>query len=298
MSVGCVDVDGLTVPRLVRGRGGVGCGAGANHRRTEGGATVRSPWFCSREPLEESGVRLFCLPYAGGSAAAFRGWGELAPSFVHVYPLELPGRGGRWGEPPVSRMPLLADRMADALAGHLERPFALFGHSMGGLLAFELCRILRARGLPQPVHLFVSGAAAPDLARPRRPVHAAPHSDVLEELRFLGGTPPEVLEDPAVVETFLPVLRADFSVLETYRHRALPPLSVPMTVFGGEDDPVVAGGKLHRWQRQTSAVSRVVMLPGDHFFLHSATAGLLAEIGDALAPVVPEAVPGPPRGVA
>lgn len=259
---------------------------------------MRNPWFARGEPQDQQGVRLFCLPYAGGSAAAYRAWDGLAPGFVHVYPLELPGRGGRWGEPPVSGMPLLANMVADALAGYLDRPYALFGHSLGGLLAFEVCRVLRGRGLPQPSHLFVSGAAAPELPRLRRPVHAAPHSDVLEELRFLGGTPPEVLDDPGLIEAFLPALRADFSVLETYRYRALPPLAVPMTVLGGDNDPVVASEKLHRWQRQTSAVSRRVLLPGDHFFLHSATAEVMATIAEALAPVVPEAVPDPPLGAA
>jgi surfactin synthase thioesterase subunit len=254
---------------------------------------VRNPWFAQGEPQDLPGVRLFCLPYAGGSAASYREWNERASGFGQVCPLELPGRGGRSGEPPVSRLPLLVDMVADALAEYLDRPYALFGHSMGGLLAFELCRVLNDRGLPQPAHLFVSGAAPPELPRPRLPVHAAPDTDVLEELRFIGGTPPEILDDPELVEMLLPVLRADFSVLETYQYRARPPLSVPMTVFGGDADPVVASTRMQRWQRHTRARSRLIVLSGDHFFLHSAAAEVMRAITDVLRQVVPEALPGP-----
>ncbi|MET7641797.1 alpha/beta fold hydrolase [Streptomyces sp. NPDC005438] len=253
---------------------------------------MRDPWFAQGEPRDLPGVRLFCLPYAGGSAAAYREWNDLTPPLLHVHPLELPGRGARWGDPPVNGLPRLVDMVADGLSEHLDRPYALFGHSMGGLLAFELCRTLRARGLPPPEHLFVSGAAAPELPRTRLPVHTAPHTDVLDELRFLGGTPPEILHDPELMELLLPTLRADFSVLETYRYRSLPPLDVPLTVFGGDADPVVPYDRLHRWQRHTCADARLLVLPGDHFFLHSATVEVLAAIADTLALEAPETVPG------
>ncbi|WP_371524677.1 alpha/beta fold hydrolase [Streptomyces sp. NBC_01283] len=250
---------------------------------------MRNPWFAQSEPRDEAGVRLFCLPYAGGNASAYRTWHDLTPDHVHVHALELPGRGARWSESPVSRMPLLTELLADVLAEHLDRPYALFGHSMGGLIAFELARTLRERGLPQPAHLFVSGSAAPDLPRTREPIHAAPEADVIEELRFLGGTPPELLDDAGLMELILPALRADFSVLETYRYQPQPPLTVPMTVFGGEADPLVAREKLHRWLRQTQARSELVVLPGEHFFLHSAVSDVLATVADALACTAPVA---------
>ncbi|QUI29515.1 thioesterase [Streptomyces alfalfae] len=244
---------------------------------------MRNPWFAQSEPADEPGIRLFCLPYAGGNASAYRTWRDLAPEHVRVHPLELPGRGTRWNETPVSRMPLVTGMLADVLAGHLDRPYALFGHSMGGLIAFELARTLRERGLPQPAHLFVSGSAAPDVPRTRRPIHAAPDAEVIEELRFLGGTPPELLADAALMELVLPALRADFCLLETYEYRALAPLTVPLTVFGGQADPLVASAQLHLWLRQARDHSRLVILPGEHFFLHSAVRDVLATVTDALA---------------
>ncbi|GGV19738.1 thioesterase [Streptomyces filipinensis] len=259
---------------------------------------MRNPWFAQAEPQDEAGVRLFCLPYAGGSASAYRAWRDLAPEHVRVYPLELPGRGARWGETPVARMEPITEMLADALAGYLDRPYALFGHSMGALIAFELARTLRGRGVAQPVHLFVSGSAAPDLPRTRQPIHAAPDADVLEELRFLGGTPAELLDDPGLMELVLPALRADFSLLETYRYQAQPPLGMPLTVFGGDADPLVAHGRLHRWLRQSGAAARLVVLPGEHFFVHSAVADVMATIAGALAAQAPGARPPVPRGVA
>ncbi|WP_331254396.1 thioesterase II family protein [Streptomyces halstedii] len=259
---------------------------------------VRNPWFAQGEPQDRPGVRLFCLPHAGGSAAVYREWRDLAPDPVQVHPLEIPGRGGRWGEPPVTDLVFLAGLLADALAEYLDRPYALFGHSMGGLLAFELARTLRGRGLPRPEHLFVSGAQAPELPRTRRPIHAAPEADVIDELRRLGGTPAGILDDAGLMELFLPTLRADYAMLETYHYRDRPPLAVPMTVLGGDADPVVEKERLHLWRRHTDAPSRLVVLPGDHFFLFPEVADVMAAVAAALVPAAPDPVPGPQRGVA
>ncbi|MGK5533239.1 thioesterase II family protein [Streptomyces sp. URMC 129] len=248
-----------------------------------------TPWLARQEPADRAGpagpraaVRLFCLPYAGGAAAAYRAWGALAPAPVQVCPVEIPGRGRRLGEPPFGRLRPLVGALADALTGHLDRPFALFGHSMGGLLAFELTRTLRRRGLRLPEHLFVSGAAPPDEPRTRPPLHAAPDAQVKAELRRLGGTPRHLLDDDELMELALPVLRADFSVLETYTCRAEPPLPVPMTVFGGTTDPLVPAASLHGWRRQAGAGARLVLLPGGHFFLHPAATEVVAAVSGTL----------------
>ncbi len=244
---------------------------------------MRNPWFGRGEPEQGAAVRLFCLPYAGGSAAAYRDWHALAPGGVQVCPLELPGRGGRIDEPPVIRLRSLADALAGALAPHLDRPFAVFGHSMGGLLAFELTRTLRRRELPLPAHLFVSATAAPGTPRTRPPIHRASDADVVDELRLLGGTPREMLDDEELMALMLPTLRADFSVLETYEYRPEPPLPVPLTVFGGTDDPLVPVRVLDGWRDQSAAGARLRVLPGGHFYVHPAAAELMAVIAETLA---------------
>ncbi|AUH38862.1 thioesterase II family protein [Streptomyces sp. CMB-StM0423] len=239
-----------------------------------------NPWFGRSEPAQGAAFRLFCLPYAGGSAAAYRDWHALAPHDIQICPLELPGRGSRILEPPLTRLPQLSGALAEALAPHLDRPFAVFGHSMGGLLAFELTRTLRRCRRPLPAHLFVSAVAGPDAPRTRPPVHRASDADVVDELRALGGTPRELLEDEELMRLMLPTIRADFSALETYRYRPEPPLPVPLTVLGGTDDPLVPVPGLEGWHRQTDVDAAVRLLPGGHFFLHSAAAGVMAVIAE------------------
>lgn len=259
-------------------------------------------WFAWGEPGPHAAVRLFCLPYAGGSAAVYRTLRDLAPAHVEVCPLELPGRGRRIGEAPATRAGALAARIAAGLRPYADRPFALFGHSMGGLLAFEVARALRRTGAPQPVRLFVSGAAAPDVPRARPAVHLQSDDEVVAELRWLGGTPPEMLDDAELMQFMLPTLRADFAILETYAYRDEPPLDVPITVFGGTSDPLVPATGLHHWRRHTSAGSRLQLLPGEHFFVHTAAAQVMASVGAALpqapSPAGRAAAPPPIGGAA
>ncbi|MBM9509325.1 thioesterase II family protein [Actinacidiphila acididurans] len=244
---------------------------------------MRNPWFGRGEPGPGPAIRLFCLPYAGGSAAAYRDWPALAPADIQVCPVELPGRGGRFGEPPFLRMRPLAGALAAAIAPYLDRPFAVFGHSMGGLLGFELTRTLRRRGLPLPAHLFVSATAAPGTPRARPPIHGAPDAEVVAELRRLGGTPREVLEDGELMALTLPTIRADFSALETYEYLPEPPLPVPVTVLGGTDDPLVPVRDLDGWRGQSAAGARLRVLPGGHFYVHSAAAEVMSVVAAALA---------------
>ncbi|MFE0043492.1 thioesterase II family protein [Streptomyces albireticuli] len=244
-------------------------------------------WTAGHEARPEAAYRLFCLPYAGGGAAVYHAWRDAAPGHIEVCAPELPGRGRRLGESPYSRLRPLVGALADAVADGLDRPFALFGHSMGGLLAFELTRTLRERGLPLPAHLFVSAMAAPGTSRRRPDMHNATDAEFHRELRFLNGTPRELLENDELMALMLPTLRADFSVLETYEHRPEPPLPVPVGVFAGTADPSVPLATLQGWRDQTTAGSRLTLFPGDHFFLHSAMTDVMTAIRGALGRHVP-----------
>lgn len=224
-------------------------------------------WLAAGPP-QGDGVRLFCLSYAGGSSTAYRGWAKAAPDGVVVCPVEIPGRGVRFQEPPFTRMKPLAAELARALRPALHQPFALFGHSMGGLLAFEVARALRARDWPQPEHLFVSAVAAPGTPSARPTIHTGSNDDLKQELRFLNGTPQELLEDDELMDLMLPTIRADFAVLETYEYRVGEPLTVPITVFGGTADQCVPVSALAGWHGQTRAGSQLELFAGDHFFLH------------------------------
>jgi medium-chain acyl-[acyl-carrier-protein] hydrolase len=242
------------------------------------------PWVLFPERRARAQVRLFCLPYAGSGASPFRAWAGALPSGIELCPIQLPGREERLAERPFERLAPLVEALADAVYSHLDRPFALFGHSMGALLAFELARSLRRPGAGQPLrHLFVSAYRAPHLPDPDPPLHRVHGSAFWDELRRLNGTPKEVLDNDDLKRLVEPTLRADFAVHETYVHAAGEPLTCPLSAFGGFDDLEVSRDMLEEWRRHTRGSFRLRMLPGDHFFIHPSRDGLLEAIAGDLA---------------
>ncbi|KRR11246.1 thioesterase [Bradyrhizobium jicamae] len=227
-------------------------------------------------------MRLFCLPYSGGSAMIYARWRRLLPSWIDVRPVEWPGRGARMDEPLVTDPRALASQLARELGGQLDAPYALFGHSLGAVIAFELAHNLLDRGAPAPAILFASGAEAPavrDGSRWRQPLS---DEALLRELRNLRGTPEEVLANAELMRSALPVLRADFLMCGAYVYRPRQPLPCPVHVFGGVDDET-SREALQAWGRETSASFTLHMLPGHHFFIHTQQAELIELIGTALA---------------
>ena len=227
---------------------------------------------------------LFCLPYAGGGAAIFRGWKGLAPASLQIAVVQLPGREHRLAEPAYSDIDALVPPLLDGIRSHLDRPFAIFGHSMGALIAFELTRTLRRRGMQQPVRLFLSGHRAPQLPDRRPPIHALPDPEFWPALRNLGGIPDEVLEHQELMALVEPALRADFKLCETYAWKAEPPLDIPLSIFGGSEDPNVERYELDAWAEATRGATKVEMLPGDHHYLPQAQKRLVENIVRDLRP--------------
>lgn len=231
-------------------------------------STHANPWLVRREGPART-LRLFCFPYAGGSAASYAHWQAALPERVEVCALQLPGRGSRFHEAPAASLPALVDALADVVAGQGTLPFAFFGHSLGGLLAFETARRLRTLGAPQPVHLFVSGTSAPARRGAARGLHALPDAALVEELRRYNGTPPEVLANAELMALVLPALRADFALAERYRYEPAAPLDVPLTVLAGADDRVAPPAQADGWRDETRAAFRQLRFDGDHFFIHA-----------------------------
>ena len=183
--------------------------------------------------------------------------------------MELPGRGTRIKQALFTRMEPLVEAIALALLPELDKPFAFFGHSMGALVSFELARLLRKQGERQPTHLFISGRRAPEIPD-RSPIYALPKAEFVEALcRRYKGMPSEVLKNPELMELFLPILRADFEVLETYVYKNEPAFDFPITAFGGLQDTEATRQDLEAWVKHTTADFKLQMFPGDHFFIHS-----------------------------
>lgn len=232
-------------------------------------------WFICPKPHPRAKLRLFCFHYAGGGAASFRDWSDNLPSSVEVHFVELPGRGFRLAEKAFVSLNPLIEAIANTLHHNLDKPFTFFGHSMGGLICFELARLLRKKYGLNPIHLFVSAHRAPQLPDLDPPIYNLPDPEFLEELRDLEGTPQAVLENAELMQLLLPSLRADFTIVETYNYIAEPPLDCSITAFGGLQDREVSYEELKAWQEQTKTAFSLQMLQGNHFFIHSAQSLLL-----------------------
>jgi medium-chain acyl-[acyl-carrier-protein] hydrolase len=235
-----------------------------------------TPWLTCYKPNPPARVRLFCFPYAGGSAAIFRNWHKHLPEYVEVCPVQLPGRSSHMSGPPFTNLAALIEPLARALRPYLDKPFAFFGHSMGAIISFELARYLRKRFLPRPLHLFVSGRTAPQIPEEDPGDYDLPEPEFMQRLRNLNGTPREVLDHPELMELMIPLLRADFALIQTYAYSPEPPLNIPITVFGGTEDTEVAQQHLEAWREQTNSSFALRMLSGDHFFLLNAESQLLS----------------------
>ncbi|MCA9704325.1 MAG: thioesterase [Myxococcales bacterium] len=219
-------------------------------------------------------VELICFPYAGGGASLYRAWSRSLPAWITVRPVLLPGRESRFSEPALRSIDAMVDLALREVTPSSEC-FALFGYSMGALAAFELARRLRAEGRPRPCHLLLAALEAP-LAAPVTSLARLPDAEFVQRLRELGTMPAEVLEEPELLELFLPVLRADFSAVADYEYVDQPPLRCPITVYGGHHDPLTSDAGLRAWARMTTGAFALRMLPGDHLFLTPSHLPLLA----------------------
>ncbi|BAC90791.1 thioesterase II family protein [Gloeobacter violaceus] len=228
-------------------------------------------------------LRLFCLPYAGGGTSVYSTWNRRLPPEVQVCTLPFPGREQLWQEALLDRFEALIERLVGALEGRLDQPYALFGHSLGALVAFELARRLRQLYGTNPVCLFVSGRQAPHLADRLPPLHALPAGEFVEQLRRrYNGIPQAIFENPEWLRFFLPVLRADIALLETYEYTGERPFTCPICVFGGLKDSLIGIEALEAWRVHTVGAFQLQLYPGDHFFIHDDKLPLVAVIAAQL----------------
>jgi surfactin synthase thioesterase subunit len=240
-------------------------------------------WTVVTLPRPDARVRLLCFPYAGGGASAYRLWPASLPEWVEVCAVQLPGRENRLFEPARTDVGELLPDLAEAVREMADRPLAFFGHSMGALVAYELARVLRDRGLPGPVHLLVSGHRPPQLPYETELRSHLPHDEMVQVLRELGGLSEELLDNPEFLELALPILRADLELLERYEWTEAPPLACPITAYGGEADEEVWRDALERWRELTAGAFAVRLFPGGHFFLHDERERVLAAVREDLA---------------
>jgi len=242
-------------------------------------STNSSKWFVCPQVNAKAETRLFLFPYAGAGPAVFGTWIAELPDRLEGYVAHYPGRGSRHNEPPLKRLAALVDGLAQSIQPLLDKPFALFGHSLGGLAAFELARRLRQNQLPQPTVLFISACRAPHIPDPHAPIHGLSDPEFLQSLQQLNGIPSGLLDQPDAIQLLLPILRADFEAVESHPFNAgEPPLDCPILVFGGLDDPRVSRDHLKGWSLHTNSRFESQHFPGDHFFINNVKDSIIETI--------------------
>jgi medium-chain acyl-[acyl-carrier-protein] hydrolase len=242
---------------------------------------VMNKWFSVRLARTAPALRLFCFPHVGAGTSAYNSWPpSWAQGNVELWAVRLPGREQRLSEMPFQRMGPLIDALYEAMAPHLNPPYAFYGHSLGALIGFEMARRIRLQRRAGPVRLLVSAHSAPQIEMRRRPLYDLPRKEFEDELRRFAGTPEEVLQNQDLMDIMMQMLRADFEVNETYSYQKGLALDCPISVFGGLEDHGVSQADLAAWSVQTSREFSLHMLKGDHFFVFHSSEFLARLLGD------------------
>ena len=238
-------------------------------------------WIRCFQPAPQSRARLVCLPHAGGSASYFRPFTQgFDPSSLEVLAVQYPGRQDRRRDPCVPSVEGLAEQTAEALTPWLDKPLALFGHSMGALVGFELARRLEARGAELLV-LFASGRRAPSRRRPEN-IHRRDDAGIIAEIKYLGGTNAKLLDDPEIVEMIMPAIRGDYTAVETYKCPPEVAISTSIVALTGADDPRASLPEVRAWSEHTTGEFDLRVYPGGHFYLEHQRTELINEVADRL----------------
>lgn len=223
-------------------------------------------WIKPIQTSKKALFRLYCFPYAGSGASIFKKWSGLFPKEIEVLAVQLPGREDRLLEEPYKNLSILINDLKENI--NLSKPVGFFGHSMGALIAYELTKVMSEQ-IKSPDILFLSGCPSPtkDENYKNKKIYESNEATLIEELRLLNGTPPELLETPELLKLYIPILRADFSICDTYVYQNNYSLDCPLSVFGGTNDPRVSYSDLLAWERMCSGSFNFKIFDGDHFFI-------------------------------
>ncbi len=242
-------------------------------------------WLWRPQPRPDARLLLLCFPHAGGGPTTFHRWAEVLPAEVELLAVRLPGRHTRIGERPHHDWDELLHRLSRVVCAVVDRPFALFGHSLGAMIAYELTRRLGAGAAPH--RLLLAGCRAPDVPPLLPAIHRLPDEEFTRNLCLVAGTQPEVLADRRMMRLVRPLMRADLTLAETWPPIAPTPVPVPATAFAGRDDSIAPPWSTRRWSRFVGELT-IHVLTGGHFFVHSGGTAFLALLAAELTSVLSE----------
>lgn len=244
---------------------------------------LQKKWLTNFNQSEKNKTRLFAFPYSGSGAIAYHSWAPYFSQYeIDLIGIQLPGRENRRNEKLITNLTELTDLLFEIISPMANIPFAFLGHSMGGLIAFELTQKLQNSKLPLPQHLFISGLRTPDMPNPNPELHQLSDSKLLKKIAEYGGTPSAILNNIELMALLLPIIRADFELFETYRYKASEPLRCPITLFSGSEDNIVRPAYLKNWETHTTKVLNQAIYSGNHFFIQENKHGIIDKIAKTL----------------
>lgn len=230
-------------------------------------------------------INLICLPYAGGGRSAYYHYTAISPKELNILTIELPGRGARYGEAPLCDIQMMVDDILRQVRRKLDQPYAIYGHSMGAILAYLLAGKIDSERLNPPLHLFLTGSGGPSMVQRERKLSDLGRSELTETLKEMGGIPDEILKNEHHLDIFLPILRADFKAIDNFEYVQREKLNVPLSVITGSEEDVSVE-RAEAWRKETSATVDIRRLPGNHFFIFDYGSTIIELIVNALFPRV------------
>ena len=246
-------------------------------------------WFHLNPIKDHSGeVRIFCFPFAGGSASIYSGWYKKLPDFVDVYAVQYPGRADRFLEEPYEDMAKIVSQLVTLMRNFLDKPFIFLGYSMGAKIAFEVMNRLAELGLRLPEHFIALACRAPHLPLKRKKIHNLDDDLFIKELKNFGGTPCEVLKNRELMSLVIPTLRSDFKLFENYQYKGNRKFDCLISIVGGNKDTDISIDDLKSWALHFNQAPCIEVLDGDHFFINSHRDDLLSIISGFLLGTVVE----------
>lgn len=247
--------------------------------------TKFNKWVTCPNPEPSARVRLFCLPFAGGGASIYRGWGKLLGSEIEVCPIQLPGRENRFGETAIKQAQSMAQNLANQIQLYSNKPFYIYGHSMGALLAFELARALQDNGMDIPQGLVLAAHRAAHLPKNRDTLYTLPDDEFIERLKKFGGFPEEVLASKELLAFLMPTLKADFTLCDTYQFEKGQALQCPLYLLAGAHDTEATPANVDAWREHTTEQAKLHVFDAGHFFIKTHQDELIKTLQAILSPL-------------
>ncbi len=243
---------------------------------------IKNKWLLIPKPTPNAALKLICFPYAGGNTSTFSPWLSELPNNIELILIQLPGRGSRLFEDIYYDMGSLIKKLLEFFPTLIDKPYILFGHSLGSRVAFELATKLKEMGKPLPEHFVASGSRAPHFAINEKQIHNLPDKEFISELRQMGGTPDEILDNEELIELLLPALKADFTIAEKYFYLGNEVLDCPISVLGGKNDIEVTVASLNGWSDLFLKPAEVHMIAGGHFFIDTNRDAVLLKLNEII----------------